>query len=178
MQLLHHVTNFFIFNGSHTWLDVIAQAGNWSKKTHKQQKDFKDKSKSVAVRIRSLWLSYRNLTRQHCRERSKHGPSATFWPGARSPLCPPELLESGDGVGIASTWRMDMVVNAWLGRNLPNLFKDGKLHPYRKTVLFPSKVLAYSFSSPCAELRIKLCLNVLFFIVSYVLSTVVCCLTS
>lgn len=55
-----------------------------------------------------------------------------------------------------------MIVNVWLGRNLPDIFQDNTLRTYRTTILFSSKDLAYSVSSPLAELRIKLCLNVLF----------------
>jgi len=43
----------------------------------------------------------------------------------------------------------------------------GGTHPvYFETILFPPKALAHAFSSPLAELRIKICLNVLFFIVT------------
>lgn len=79
--------------------------------------------------------------------------------------------------GIPSPWRVDMIVNVRLGRNLPSLFQDSKLHTYWKSILLPSRDLPYSFSSPFAELRIKLHLNVLFLWVVYAPSTAVCWLT-
>lgn len=76
-------------------------------------------------------------------------------------------------LGTAWTSRVDMTVNVRLGRNLTNLFQGNKLPIYKKTILFPPKDF-YSFSSPVAKLRIKLCLSVLFFRGTCALRAAVC----
>lgn len=48
-------------------------------------------------------------------------------------------------MGLATAITVDVIVNVWLGRNLPDLFQDNKLHRDRKTVLFSSEDLGLLF---------------------------------
>lgn len=121
----------------------------------KQSKQkFKDRSKPVVFRMRWLWLNYRNTTWKHCSEHYKCRPSAASWPGTWHPSLgcsgrPSYWARSvgsrNQGMGLATAITVDVIVNVWLGRNLPDLFQDNKLHRDRKTVLFSSEDLGLLF---------------------------------
>lgn len=146
---------------------------------HKQK--FKDKSKSVIFDTRLHWLNYRNRTWKIAVSipRAVSLPPPVLEPGTLPRAVrghpPTEPILWGLGIrgdlihGGCDCERVAREEFAWSisGHQIAQWQK--------RPSYFLQKILAYSFSSPFATLRIQ-CLNVLFFLVTCALCTGVCCL--